>query len=157
MTEPIVTTAIAGDSPIFQHPLVLFDGVCNLCDHTVRFIIKRDHHEVFSFIPLQSPLGKVLLTQFGFPVDYRDSFVLIDEATPYIKSNAFIRISKKLHLPWPFFSIVVVIPRSLRDFAYSKIGQNRYRWFGMHDYCESQPDEMSHRFLTELSQAQSNK
>ncbi len=157
MTGSIEIETVDDNSPIFQHPLVLFDGVCNLCDHTVRFIIKRDRDEVFRFIPLQSPLGKALLTKFGFPVDYRDSFVLIDGATPYIKSTAFIRISKKLHQPWPLFSLTAVIPSGLRDFVYSKIGQNRYRWFGMHDYCEIQPDGVNHRFLTELLQTQPNK
>lgn len=151
MNEPI-----PDQSPIFRHPLVLFDGICNLCDHTVRFIIKRDRSKIFRFIPLQSALGKALLVKFGFPKDYRDSFVLIDDTKPYIKSTALIHISRKLSMPWSLFSLITIIPRSLRDFVYSTIGQNRYRWFGMHDYCEIQPDDTHHRFLTRLSQAQKN-
>lgn len=145
---------IPDHSPIFRHSLVLFDGICNLCDHTVRFILARDPDERFRFIPLQSPLGKSLLVKFGFPDDYRDSFVLIDNAKPYIKSTAFIHISKKLRAPWPLFSLTAIIPRSLRDSAYSFIGKNRYRWFGMHDYCEIRTDNTSHRFLTTLFQAE---
>lgn len=146
---------IPDESPIFDRPLVLFDGICNLCDHTVRFIIQRDRSEQFRFIPLQSPLGKALLVKFGFPDDFRDSFVFIENAKPYTKSTAFIHISKKLHGLWPLFSIATIIPRSLRDFVYSTIGKNRYRWFGMHDYCQAQPADTHHRFLTELYQARS--
>jgi predicted DCC family thiol-disulfide oxidoreductase YuxK len=151
-----MTIHISNNAQLFQHPLVLFDGICNLCDHTVRFIIKRDRNEVFRFIPLQSALGKALLDQFGFPPDYRDSFVLIDHGRPYIKSTAFIRISKKLQMPWPLFSLTAMIPRILRDYIYNKIGKNRYSWFGQHDYCEVQPAAMSQRFLTELPQEQAD-
>ncbi len=145
--------SIPNNSPIFQHPLVLFDGICNLCDHTVNFIIKRDPDEVFRFIPLQSPLGESLLIKFGFPADYRDSFVLIDGAVAYTKSTAFIRISKKLNKLWPLFSLTVIIPQRIRDYCYTNIGQNRYRWFGQHEYCEIQPNDMSHRFLTDIGSA----
>lgn len=144
---------IPNNSPIFQHPLILFDGICNLCDHTVNFIIKRDQGEVFRFIPLQSPLGESLLIKFGFPVDYRESFVLIDDTVAYTKSTAFIRISKKLNKLWPIFSLTVVIPRGIRDYCYTNIGRNRYRWFGKHEYCEIQSNDMSHRFLTDIRSA----
>lgn len=147
-----MTIKIPNNAQLFQHPLVLFDGICNLCDHTVRFIIKRDRNEVFRFVPLQSTLGKALLAQFGFPSNYRDSFVFIDNGRPYIKSTAFIQISKKLRMPWPLFSLTTIVPQILRDYIYNKIGQNRYSWFGQHDYCEIQPAEMSQYFLTELPQ-----
>ena len=149
----LMSETIPDNSPIFQHPLVLFDGICNLCDRTVNFIIKRDPDEGFRFIPLQSPLGKALLAKFGFPTDYRESFVLIDDAKPYTKSTAFIRISKKLSKPWPLCSVAAIIPRSIRDFIYTNIGKNRYRWFGKHDYCEIRSDSINHRFITDILSA----
>ena len=141
---------IPDHSPLFRHPLVLFDGMCNLCDRTVNFIIKRDRAEIFRFVPLQSPLGIALLVQFGFPADYRESFVLIDEGQAIVKSAAFMRISQKLPQPWPLCALAVVIPCSLRDFIYTRIGRNRYRWFGQHDYCEVRTDDCGHRFVTEI-------
>ena len=92
---------IPDHSPLFQHPLILFDGRCNLCDRTVNFILKRDHADIFRFVPLQSPLGIALLIRFGFSADYRESFVLIDEGQAVTKSTAFMRISRKLPLSWP--------------------------------------------------------
>ncbi len=140
---------IPDHSPLFQHPLVLFDGKCNLCDRTVNFIIKRDRAEIFRFVPLQSPLGIALLVQFGFPADYRESFVLIDQGQAVTKSTAFVRIGRKLPQPWPLCALAAVIPRPLRDFVYTHIGRNRYHWFGQHDYCEVRTDDLGHRFITE--------
>ena len=142
---------IPNNSPLFQHSLILFDGICNLCDHTVNFIIKRDHNKTFRFVPLQSPLGRTLLIKFGFPADYRESFVLIDGTKAYTKSTAFIRISKRLCKPWPLFSLTIVIPQCIRDYIYTQIGKNRYHWFGKHEYCETkQPNELNDRFLINI-------
>lgn len=137
------------DAPLFRHSLIVFDGVCNLCDRTVHFILERDPRGCFRFVPMQSPLGIALLRRFGFPEDYRDSFVYIESGRPYTESSAFIRISKRLRPPWPLFAVVAVIPRGIRDRVYAYIGRNRYRWLGRREYCDMSGPAMSHRFLTQ--------
>ena len=139
---------LSSDAPLFRHSLILFDGVCNLCDHTVKFILKRDSDDCFRFVPMQSPLGSTLLRQFGYAEEYRDSFVLIEVGFAYTQSTAFIRISKRLRSPWPLFVLIIVIPRCIRDRVYAYIGRNRYRWLGRHEYCEMPEQSLNHRFIT---------
>jgi len=141
--------------PPLSHPVVLFDGVCNLCNHSVQFIIRRDSRRRFRFAPLQSSAAKTLLGSSlpsgSTPVP--DSIVLIEpgmaDGPPRISthSTAALRIARQLRPPWPLLSILMVIPRPVRDAAYGFIAKRRYRWFGKRESCIMPSPELSDRFL----------
>ena len=128
-------------------PLILFDGVCNLCAWAVRFIIERDPKGVFRFASLQSDLGKELLTKHGLATDSMDSFVLIEGGTAFTESTAALRVAQRLSGAWPLCSAALIFPRCLRDPAYRFIARNRYRWFGKQDSCMMPTPELRARFL----------
>lgn len=135
-------TPVAG-SP----PLILFDGVCNLCAWAVRFIIERDPAGVFRFAPLQSDLGQRLLTEHGLDPTSLDSFVLIEDGTAHKESSAALRVARRLSGAWPLFYAAIILPRFLRDPLYRFIARNRYRWFGKQDSCLMPTPELRVRFL----------
>lgn len=128
-------------------PLILFDGVCNLCAWAVRFIIERDPQGVFRFASLQSDLGKELLTKHGLATDSMDSFVLIEDGVASTESTAALRVSRHLSGAWPVCYAGIILPRFLRDPAYRFIARNRYRWFGRQDSCMMPTPELRARFL----------
>jgi predicted DCC family thiol-disulfide oxidoreductase YuxK len=117
-----------------EHPVVLFDGVCNLCNGFVQFIMKRDANRVFRFASLQSEVGQSLLEVAGRPKEL-STIVLIERGRSYDRSTAALRIARHLRFPWPFFFVLLIAPRFLRDAIYSWVGRNRYRWFGKSDMC----------------------
>lgn len=128
-------------------PLVLFDGVCNLCNASVRFIIDRDPEGVFCFAPLQSDVGQAWVARHHAEADPADSVVLIDADGYHTRSTAALRIARRLSLPWRLLYGFVVVPRPLRDALYAFIARNRYRWFGREETCRlPTPDEQA-RFL----------
>lgn len=131
------------DSP----PLILFDGVCNLCAWAVRFIIERDPRDIFRFVSLQSDMGKRLLAQHGIDPARTDSFVLIENGTAFTESTAALRVAKRLHRAWPLFYAGIILPRFVRDPVYRFIARNRYRWFGKQDSCMMPTPELRARFL----------
>ncbi|PWA11805.1 thiol-disulfide oxidoreductase [Pueribacillus theae] len=126
--------------------IILFDGVCNLCNHSIQFIIKRDPNAVFKFASLQSDIGKELLKKHGLNED-TDSFVLIENNKSYIKSSAALRVCRKLKAPWNFFVLFFIVPRPVRDFIYDFIAKNRYRWFGKQESCMLPTPEIRKRFI----------
>jgi predicted DCC family thiol-disulfide oxidoreductase YuxK len=130
-----------------SHPVVLFDGVCNLCDASVRFILARDPAGVFRFAPLQSPIGRELLQEHGQPTNRLDGVVLIDGDKCSTKSTAALSIARRLTWPWRAFAVLIWVPRFVRDWAYEVIAANRYRWFGKKDECMIAPPEIRERFL----------
>jgi predicted DCC family thiol-disulfide oxidoreductase YuxK len=127
--------------------IVLFDGVCNLCTGTVRFIIHRDPQAHFQFAALQSPYAQGRLTQSGYSGSLSESIVLIEDAGVYTESTAMLRIVRKLSGVWPLFYVLIVVPRPIRDWAYSLIARNRYRWFGRQDTCMTPTPNLRQRFL----------
>jgi len=131
-----------------EHPLVLFDGVCNLCNNSVNFIIKRDKKAVFRFVPSQSEMGKRLIEKYFKDFDLQ-TVVLIDDEKAYTKSDAFLRIMKKLGGLWKALLVLWIIPRPVRDFFYDLIARNRYRIFGKKDSCMIPSPEVKKRFITE--------
>lgn len=131
-----------------KHPLVLFDGVCNLCNSSVNFIIKRDKKAVFRFVPSQSEMGKRLIDKHFTDFDLQ-TVVLIDDARAYTKSDAFLRIMNQLGGFWKTFLLLKIIPRPIRDFFYDLIARNRYRIFGKKDSCMIPSPEVKNRFITE--------
>jgi predicted DCC family thiol-disulfide oxidoreductase YuxK len=110
--------------------IVLFDGVCNLCNAAIGFIIKRDKEKNFTLSPLQSNLSETLNNQYHFNQPGVNSIVLIENNKVYYKSTAILRVIKKLSGPIKFLYIFIIIPPFIRDAIYSVIAKNRYRWFG---------------------------
>ena len=127
--------------------LVIFDGVCNLCNGTVQFIIKRDRNKKFSFITCQSPIGKDMLMQAGLPAGDQSTVVYLREGVPYLKSMAVLKILRDLGRGWSLLYILVVIPPFLRDFIYNFIAKNRYSFFGRSKSCRVPNSETMDRFL----------
>lgn len=110
--------------------IVLFDGVCNLCNAAVSFIIKRDKKKIFTLSPLQSSFSETLNQQFNFKQPLLNSIILIENNEVYYKSTAALRVVKKLSGPIKFLYIFIIVPAFIRDAVYSVISKNRYRWFG---------------------------
>lgn len=126
--------------------IILFDGVCNLCNRSVQFIIKRDPNGHFKFASLQGEVGQKLLKQYGFDKEI-DSFVLIENQRIYSKSSAALRVCRNLNGFWKVFSILRILPPSFRDFFYDIVAKNRYKWFGKKESCMLPTKEMKKRFL----------
>jgi predicted DCC family thiol-disulfide oxidoreductase YuxK len=129
------------------HAVVLFDGVCNLCNASVNFIIDRDPGGYFRFASLQSDVAARLLRKAGRPDPGLESIVLVEGGKVYYRSDAILRIARNLKGAWPLMRIFSVIPRTLRDRIYDWIAKNRYRWFGKRDSCRIPTPELRARFL----------
>jgi len=117
-----------------QPYILLFDGVCNLCNSTVQFTIKRDAKRKFKFASLQSQSGQALLKKFGLPLDDFDSFVLIHGDNYFLKSSAGLHVLKELGGVWQLFYVLIIFPRPLRDFIYGIIAKTRYKIFWQAGY-----------------------
>ncbi|MBV7506582.1 thiol-disulfide oxidoreductase DCC family protein [Bacillus sp. sid0103] len=126
--------------------IILFDGVCNLCNSSVQFIIKRDSAGYFKFASLQSQTGQTLLKKHGLNNDL-NSFVLIENDKVYLKSSAALRVCSKLGTVWRIFSIFRFLPSFIRDFLYDIVAKNRYKWFGKEESCMLPLPEWKQRFL----------
>lgn len=119
-----------------KHPVVLFDGVCNLCHGTVRFIVERDSAKRFRFATLQSETARTLLPVYGLADSGLSSVILIQNGNAWSKSSAALKISGQLDGAWPMMRIFWIVPRALRDVVYDFIGNRRYRWFGQRSVCD---------------------
>jgi predicted DCC family thiol-disulfide oxidoreductase YuxK len=128
--------------------VVLFDGVCNLCNGSVLFIIGRDPNAQFRFAALDSEAGRRLLQECGIRCTLPDSVALIERAIIYTRSSAALRIARRLRFPWPLVYALIVVPRPLRDAVYDLIAHHRYRWFGKRDACVVPTPELRSRFFT---------
>lgn len=127
--------------------IILFDGLCNLCNRSVRFIIKRDKQGVFKFVPLHSDLAKALLRKYNLTSKKIDSIVLIKDNSYYLKSTAVLNILKDLKGGWGLLYGLIVIPRFLRDFIYDLIAKSRYKLFGKMDNCMVPDEKIKEKFL----------
>ncbi|MBA2664380.1 MAG: thiol-disulfide oxidoreductase DCC family protein [Bradymonadaceae bacterium] len=127
--------------------IILFDGVCNLCNGTVQFIIKRDPSMHFGFASLQSEAGRALVVHHGLDPDELDSVVLIEDGRAYTRSTAALRIVRRLPGAWPLLYVLVLVPRPLRNMIYNLIAKNRYNWFGRQLSCMLPTAENRRRFL----------
>jgi predicted DCC family thiol-disulfide oxidoreductase YuxK len=127
--------------------IVLFDGVCNLCDCAVRYIIRHDRKDAFRFLPLQSELGRAVAAHIGIGLKATDSIILYLPGKAYfLKSDAALRIAKALGLPM-FSAIVGLLPKWIRDHIYDYIARNRYKWYGRNDACMLPSPEVKSKFL----------
>jgi len=128
--------------------IVLFDGVCNLCNSAVQTIIKNDKKNKFVFASLQSEIGKHLLSERGINTETTDSIVLIIPNEAYfIKSDAALEIAKKLSGIFQFFGVFKLLPKVLRDQLYDFIAKNRYKLFGQKAQCMIPEKPVKHKFL----------
>lgn len=134
-------------SPAADRPIILFDGVCNLCEGCVQWVIRRDPAGRFRFAPLQSDVGASLLAQCDLEGDPLDGIVLVDDGRCYRKSDAVIRIAGRLGLPYRLLAPARVVPRPLRDLVYDAIANRRYDWFGKKDECMRPTPDIQDRFL----------
>ena len=130
-----------------EAPLVLFDGVCHLCNATVQWIVRRDRHARFRFAPLQSAAARTALAAAGAPTDVLESLVLIDAAGVHVRSDAVLRIAGGLGFPWSLAAAALIVPRGLRDPFYVWVARHRYDWFGRRDTCMVPTPDMASRFI----------
>ena len=129
------------------HSIILFDGVCNLCNEAVNFVIKRDTGNVFKFTPLQEKQGVLLLKMHAVDTQKLDSIVLIENEKVYVKSSAALRIARKMSNLWPLFFVFLIIPSFIRDGVYDFIAKNRYKWFGKKEQCMIPTPGLREKFL----------
>lgn len=130
-----------------DNPIILFDGVCNLCNRSVAFVINHDGRRVFRFAPLQSDAGQDLLKTFKLPTDTFDTMVLVEGDRCYTGSTAGLRIMRRLGRPWSLLYAFVLVPRFLRDAVYRIVAHNRYKWWGKRDSCPTPGPDVRARFL----------
>jgi predicted DCC family thiol-disulfide oxidoreductase YuxK len=130
-----------------EHPIILFDGVCNLCDKAVQFIISKDPEACFRFAAMQSLAGQALLARHGLTGLSTETMVLIDGMTIRLCSDAVIEIARRLPGGWSRLAWLVHIPKGLRDAGYRLLARNRFRWFGKKQACLLPGDEIRRRFL----------
>lgn len=133
--------------PIATQPIILFDGLCNLCSGSVQFVINKDSKDYFRFASLQSSFGQNQLQKFELPANLIYSIILIKNGVAYQKSSAALEIARSLNQPWPAFYFFIIVPRFIRDWVYDIISKNRYVWFGKKDSCMIPKQELKSRFL----------
>jgi predicted DCC family thiol-disulfide oxidoreductase YuxK len=130
------------------HPVILFDGVCNFCNSTVNFVIRRDTKGRIKFTTLQGFAGTQLTEQFGLPQNDLQSFVFIENGVAYKRSTAAFRVCKYMGGAWPLCLGFLIVPAFIRDAVYDFIAKNRYKWFGVREQCMVPTAEIRARFLT---------
>ncbi|HSQ44652.1 MAG TPA: thiol-disulfide oxidoreductase DCC family protein [Ginsengibacter sp.] len=132
---------------MYQHSIILFDGVCNLCNGAVKFVIKRDNRNQFLFASLQSDEGKQILEEHNFPDNKMKSFFLVENGKVYDRSTAALRVARRLTGLWPLLYGFIIVPGFIRDGVYNWIAKNRYQWFGKKDECMVPTPELKAKFL----------
>jgi predicted DCC family thiol-disulfide oxidoreductase YuxK len=130
-----------------DRPLVLFDGVCNLCSSSVQFILRRDKKKQFLFASLQGKKGQEVLQQYKLETNNFNSFILLEDGNIYTRSTAVLRMMKRLGGGWKLLYAFIIIPPYIRDAVYNVIAHNRYNWFGKQEACWVPTAEVKSRFL----------
>ena len=130
-----------------EKPVVLYDGVCNLCTGVVQFVIKHDPDWQLNFASLQSAIGQKILNQYHLDGKTFDSFVFIKSNIAYTHSTAALMLAANLGFPWRMLSVFLVLPKPFRDSIYRFIARNRYKWFGQKSSCMMPNQDIIKRFL----------
>ena len=128
-------------------PLILFDGVCNLCNAWVRFVVRRDPAGVFRFAAQQSPVGRAMIEDRMKNAAQLSSVILIEDNSIYTESDAVLQILARLGLPWSWIALLRIIPRPARDACYRFIVRHRYQWFGRTEICQIPSADVRSRFV----------
>jgi predicted DCC family thiol-disulfide oxidoreductase YuxK len=130
-----------------DNPVILFDGVCNLCNSAINFVLRHDKKGIFRFASLQSEAGKQLLAAHHLDSKELNSFFLVDKGKVYKKSAAALRVMNYFAWYWKELQILRIVPYFLRDAIYDFIAANRYKWFGKRNECMVPTPELQERFL----------
>jgi predicted DCC family thiol-disulfide oxidoreductase YuxK len=130
-----------------EHPVIFFDGVCNLCVGSVQFIIKHDRKKIFRFASLQGELGKNILLEANLNENDLSTFILWKDEKMYTKSAAALEVVKHLSGAWKLLYGLIILPSFLRDYFYTIISKHRYKWFGKKKECWMPTDEMKYLFM----------
>ena len=128
-------------------PIVIFDGVCNLCSGGIHFILAHERDHVIRFAAAQSPAGQELLQRHGFDPQDLTTFVFIEAGEVHVRSDGALKVVRHLRLPWRMFCVLRAVPRPARDRIYDLVARNRYRWFGKRDGCLVPTPELRSRFI----------
>lgn len=132
---------------INQHPVILFDGVCNLCNSAVQLVIQKDVKNIFKFSSLQSNFSQNYLNTYYPELLNTDSILLITATQVYTKSSAVLKITQHLKGLYPILAALFILPKPIRDFFYDLIAKNRYRWFGQEKKCWVATTDLKDKFL----------
>lgn len=136
------------DGVVLRHAnVVVFDGICNLCNWGVKFIIRRDHKNKFLFAPLQSQIGTRLLADHGIQTENIKTILLIKDGKAYTKSDAVFEILSEFRPVWRILLIFRFVPRVIRDFVYGAVAKNRYRLFGKKERCMIPSADIKAKFI----------
>ncbi len=128
--------------------IILFDGVCNLCNLSINYVIDKDVDDIFRFVALQSNLGQEIQQYLGIPTTNLDSIILyIPNEAYYIKSTAALKIMRDFKGVWKTSSIFFIIPEFIRNTIYNFIAKNRYKWYGKQEICRIPTPELKEKFL----------
>jgi len=129
--------------------LILFDGVCNLCNSSVLYVIKRDYENKFLFAPLQSSIAKSITSEYKIDTNKVDSILLYNpkKQKVYSKSTAALQVAKQLNFPTKLMAIFLVIPAFVRNWVYDYVAKNRYKWYGKKETCMIPTPELKAKFL----------
>jgi len=130
-----------------EEKIVLFDGVCNLCNSSVQFIIKHDKKKQFRFASLQGNYGQAFLKKHNLPADNFNSFILLEGDKVYNRSEGALRMLKHLGGRWSLFYAFIILPKFIRDNVYNWVARNRYKWFGKREECMIPTPDLKERFL----------
>jgi len=128
-------------------PLILFDGVCNLCNAWVRFVIRRDPAGIFHFAAQQSPTGRAIIEDHVSGASQLSSVILIEDTATYTESDAVLQVLARLRPPWSWIALLRIIPRRIRDACYRFVVRHRYQWFGRTEVCQVPSVDMRSRFV----------
>ncbi len=135
------------ESVVKNHPVLLYDGVCNLCNSTVQFVIARDKKAKIRFAALQSEFGQVQCEKAGLPKEDLQSLILIEDGKLYTRSSGALRLFKNLGGIWALSYAFIIVPKFIRDGVYNFIAKNRYKWFGEQESCLMPTPDIEARFL----------
>lgn len=135
------------DTTATLNNVVFFDGVCNLCNSSVNFLIDRDPQARFQFASLQSYLAGEILPSHEIDPTKVDSIAFLVNGRVYQRSRAVLEIARRMRRLWPLMYVFVIVPGFIRDMVYNWIARNRYRWFGRTDSCRMPTPELRARFL----------
>lgn len=131
-----------------KEKIILFDGVCNLCNGAIQFVIKRDKKDVFRYAALQSEIGRQMIAERGIDTSKTDSIILVEPGVAYFtKSEAALEIAKEFGGLWPLLQVFSWMPASIRNIVYDFIAKHRYKWFGRKDQCMIPTPELQAKFL----------
>ena len=134
---------------VSSSPIILFDGICNLCNRSVQFIIKHDKEKVYRFAAFQSKAGQKLLQQYNLPLKQYSSFLLIENNKAYSQSTAALKVAKNLSGLVKLAVVFNIVPAGIRNIVYNFVARDRYQWFGKKESCMVPTQDLKARFLTD--------